>query len=208
MLISRTSDSPTTKARMSEATTLTALFESLDAVGEGERLSIGEVLSVIGARGYGPLVLVLALIAALPTGAVPGIPTICGVCIALVSAQLVFGKAVPWLPKRLKRLSIERSRYKQVSYRIKPWTRRIDQLVRPRLTALTEGAATRLIGVAGVALGLCMIPLEVIPFAAAAPAMAIALTGLGLTGRDGVWVLAGLVPAGLAVWLIIGLLGG
>ena len=34
------------------------------------------------------------------------------------------------------------------------------------------------------------------------------LTGLGLTGRDGVWVLAGLVPAGLAVWLIARLLGG
>ena len=61
MLIFRTSEFPSPKARMSEATTLTALFESLDAVGEGERLSIGEVLRVIGARGYGPLVLVLAL---------------------------------------------------------------------------------------------------------------------------------------------------
>jgi hypothetical protein len=191
---------------MGEPTTLTALLESLDSApseaGDENRLSIDEILTVIGERGYGPLLLILALVAALPTGAVPGIPSVCGVSIALISAQLVFGKSYPWLPAKLRRLSIERSRYKQVSRRLTPWTRRLDRLVRPRLYALVEGVSTRLIGVACVVLGLCMIPLEIIPFAAAAPAFAIALMGLGLTGRDGFWVLAGIVPAGLAAWFV------
>lgn len=191
---------------MSEATTLTALLESLDATpggaGDGDRLSIGEILTVIGERGYGPLVLMLALIAALPTGAVPGIPSVCGISIALVSTQLVFGKKYPWLPNRLRRLAIQRERYRQVSRRLEPWTRRLDRLVRPRLHGLIEGVATRLIGVACVVLGVCMVPLEIIPFAAAAPALAIALMGLGLTGRDGCWVLAGAVPAALAGYFV------
>ena len=195
---------------MGEQTTLTGLLESLDSSAHAkadnpdsaDRLSIGEVLEVIGERGYGPLVLILALIAALPTGAVPGIPSVCGISIALVSTQLIFGKAHPWLPKRLRRLAIERQRYRQVSRRLIPWTRRIDRLVRPRLTVLVQGASTRLIGLACVALGLCMVPLEILPFAAAAPALGIALMGLGLTGRDGFWVLAGLVPAGLAAYFV------
>ena len=123
-------------APMGQQPTLTGLLESLDSSADAkaesnsaaDRLSIGEVLQVIGERGYGPLVLILALIAALPTGAVPGIPSVCGISIALVSTQLIFGKAHPWLPKRLRRLSIERHRYRQVSRRLTPWTRRIDRI--------------------------------------------------------------------------------
>ncbi len=192
---------------MSQHTTLTALLQALEADGEGRRLSLGEVLTVIGERGYGPLVLILALIAALPTGAVPGVPSVCGISIALVSTQLVFGKRYPWLPRRLKEMSIERRHYSSVADRITPWTRRLDRLVQPRLPWLTAGVATRIIGLVCVGLGLCMIPLEVLPFAAAAPATAIAMMGMGLTGRDGAWVLAGLVPAGVGLWFVLKLVG-
>ncbi|GAB3675288.1 exopolysaccharide biosynthesis protein [Salinisphaera aquimarina] len=192
---------------MSEPTTLTALLQTLESDGEGPQLSLGEVVAVIGERGYGPLVLMLALIAALPTGAVPGVPSVCGISIALVSMQLVFGKRYPWLPARMRRLAIERQHYARVADRITPWTRRLDRLVRPRLHWFTHGLATRVIGLACVALGLCMIPLEVLPFAAAAPATGIAMMGLGLTGKDGFWVLAGLAPAGLGLWFLFKLFG-
>lgn len=191
---------------MSESTTLTALLETLETSGDGPKLSLGEIVAVIGERGYGPLMLVLALIATLPTGAVPGVPSICGISIALLSAQLALGKRHPWLPQRLLDLSVGRRRYVQAAERITPWTRRIDRLVRPRFPGFTDGVAARFIGLACLGLGLCMIPLEIIPFAAAAPATAIALMGLGLTGKDSIWVLAGLVPAALGVWLVVGLI--
>ena len=198
----------TATAGMSDPTTLTELLETLETSGDGPRLSLGEVVAVIGERGYGPLVLMLALIATLPTGAVPGVPSICGISIALVSAQLALGKRHPWVPRRLRELSIERQHYAQVADNVMPWTRRIDRLVRPRLHRLADGVAARVIGLACIGLGLCMIPLEIIPFAAAAPASAIVLMGMGLTGRDGAWVLAGLVPAALGIWLAVGLLPG
>lgn len=192
---------------MSQPTTLTELLETLETSGEGERLTMGEVLSVVGERGFGPLVMILALIAALPTGAVPGVPSICGISIALVSAQLVFGKHYPWLPARLTRVSIDRKRYAQVADRITPWTQRVDRLVRPRLALFTHDVAARVIGLVCVALGLCMIPLEILPFAAAAPAAGIACMGMGLAGKDGFWVLLGLLPAGLGVYFVADLIG-
>jgi len=190
-----------------EGVTLTALLEQLEDSGEGSKLSMNNVMDAIGERGYAPLTLILALIAALPTGAVPGVPTVCGVSIALVSIQLVFGKRYPWLPAKLRHASIQRERYAKVAERIKPWTRRLDRMVKPRLGMLVEGWAVRAIGLLFVGLAVCMPPLEILPFAAAAPAGAIALISLGLAGRDGLWVLLGLVPAGLGAWLLYGLLG-
>lgn len=191
---------------MERGITLTALLETLESSGEGEQLTLGEVLSTIGERGFAPLTLILSLIAILPTGAVPGVPTVCGVSIALVSIQLVFGKRSPWLPKKLRGLAIRRTRYIEVAEKIRPWTQRIDRLVKPRLHWLVEGMAARLVGLLFVLLALCMPPLELLPFAAAAPGGAIALISLGLAGRDGLWVLLGLIPAALGGWLVMGVI--
>lgn len=185
--------------------TLTTLLEILESSSDSERLTLGEVLATIGERGYAPLTLMLALIAILPTGAVPGVPTVCGISIALVSIQLVFGKRYPWLPKKMRAMSISRTRYTKVAERVRPWTRRIDRLVSPRLHWLVEGAATRALGALFVVLALCMPPLEILPFAAAAPGGAVALISLGLAGRDGLWVLLGLLPAAFGGWLVYGL---
>lgn len=190
---------------MERGITLTTLLEILESSGDSEQLTLDEVLATIGERGYAPLTLILSLIAILPTGAVPGVPTVCGASIALVSIQLVFGKRYPWLPKKLRRMSISRTRYIKVAERVRPWTRRIDRLVKPRLHWLVEGAASRVVGLLFVVLALCMPPLEILPFAAAAPGGGIALISLGLAGRDGLWVLLGLIPAAVGAWLIYGL---
>lgn len=187
---------------MSETITLTSVLDKLEHDTGGERLAMTEVLHVIGNRGYGPLLLIVALLAILPTGIIPGLPSVCGLSIALIASQLAIGKRSPWLPRRLRRLSIERDRFTQVAARVRPFTRRLDRFVRPRLTVLTEGVATRVIALTCIVLGLTMIPLELIPFGAAAPGGAIALMALGLSGRDGLWVLLGIVPAAAGAWLV------
>lgn len=192
--------------RFDNSISLTALIEQLEHSGESGRLSIDNVMNAIGARGYAPLTLILALIAILPTGAVPGVPTVCGVCILLISSQLAVGKRYPWLPARLRRLAIDRARYARVAEHIKPWSRRLDRLVKPRLEVLVEGWSVRVIGLLFMLLAACMPPLELLPFAAAAPGGAIALISLGLAGRDGLWVLLGLLPAALGAWLVLGIL--
>ncbi|WP_423821533.1 exopolysaccharide biosynthesis protein [Salinisphaera sp. SPP-AMP-43] len=193
-------------ARVERGITLTALLEMLESSGDSDQLNMGEVLATIGERGYAPLTLMLSLIAILPTGAVPGVPTVCGISIVLISSQLVLGKRSPWLPKKLRQMSISRARYIQVAKRIRPWTKRLDRLVKPRLQWLVEGPAARLIGLLFVVLALCMPPLEILPFAAAAPGGGIALISLGLAGRDGLWVILGLLPAAFGGWLVYGLI--
>lgn len=180
---------------MSDQVSLTLLIDELQDSSSGQTLTLDDVLSVVGERGFGPLILIISLIALLPTGGVPGVPTACALCVVLLAGQLVAGKHRPWLPARLRRLAIDRHRYKRVAERIKPWTQRIDRLLKPRLVHLTDGWMVRVVGAAVLLIALCMPPLELVPFAAAGPAAALVLIGLGITARDGIWVLFGLVPA-------------
>lgn len=187
---------------VNEAITLTRLIDKLESETDGDRLPLAEVLRVIGNRGYGPLLLIVSMLAVLPTGVIPGLPSICGLTIALIAAQLAWGWDSPWLPYRMRKLSIERRRFTENAERVRPVTRRLDRFVKPRLTILVHGIAVRGLAVICIILGLLMIPLELIPFAVIAPGSAIALIGLGLSGHDGLWVIAGFVPAVAGFWLV------
>lgn len=191
---------------MNEAITLTVLLDKLECETGGDRLSLAEVLQIIGNRGYGPLLLVVSLLAILPTGVIPGLPSVCGLSIVLIASQLALGRPFPWLPQRMRRLAIGRQHFVETAHRIKPITRRLDRFVKPRLTVLIHGVAVRALAIICIMLGLLMIPLELLPFAVIAPGSAVLLIGLGLSGHDGLWVIAGIVPAIVGFGLVYTLL--
>lgn len=166
------------------ATNLSELLQQLDAI-DGDEVSLGEVVAQLEHRGYGPMLLGPGLIAMLPTGAIPGVPTACGLLIALIAAQLLFGRHHPWLPKPLREVSFSRQRFAGGVERVMPIARHIDRFIRPRLTFITDWPFTRIVAGVCVFLGLGMIPLELLPFAALGPATAIVFASLALSARDG-----------------------
>ncbi|SHF42158.1 Uncharacterized conserved protein [Modicisalibacter ilicicola DSM 19980] len=188
---------------MTERITLTRLLEQLDESGTGEMLRLQDIVDNFDSRGFGPLLVLPALIVLLPTGAIPTIPTLCGLFIATLAGQLALGKTSPWLPRRLGRRGISHDRFHRAVTRLKPWTERFDKLLKPRLQAFANPLSRRLIAALAVMLALSMIPLELLPFAAALPALAIALMGLGLAAEDGLVMLIGLaVVIGGGVFLL------
>ena len=71
-------------------------------------------------------------------------PTLSALLIMLVAGQLVFGKRAPWVPGRLRQMSFERARFRAAVEKVRPWTERIDRLLKPRLRALTVWPFNRL----------------------------------------------------------------
>ncbi|WP_353979177.1 exopolysaccharide biosynthesis protein [Salinicola endophyticus] len=192
---------------MAERLKLTAIFDTLDERVEDDTITLGDIVETFNSRGFGPVVLIPGLIALLPTGGVPGVPSLCGIFIALMAVQLVLGRRAPWLPRRLARRGISHARWHRIAARAKPWTRRIDRLLQPRLTWLLGSLTQRLLALLMTLLGLSMMPLELLPFAAALPALAIVVMALGLTAGDGLMMLAGLLITlggglGLGIWLL------
>lgn len=178
---------------MPKKTNLTEFLEALNQAVESGHISLGDIVQAFEQRGFGPLLLAPALIVLLPTGAIPGVPTVCALFICLVDGQLLLGRRYPWLPKKLRTFSIGRDKFQSAVKKAKPITKRIDYVIRSRLTGFIEPPASYIIAVLSIFLALTMIPLELVPFAAAAPAAAIAFFALGLTAKDGLLVIVGLV---------------
>ncbi len=181
---------------------ITDVLEDIAQQAHEDRLSAGDIVGAFEHRGFGPLLLAPGLLALLPTGAVPGVPTVVGLLIVLVAGQMILGRDAPWIPQRLRDASIQASKYQRVYQKVAPVTRAIDKVLRPRLGVLVRPPAPRLIAIVCVVLALSMAPLELIPFMGAVPALVISLLGLGLTAEDGV-----VVALGLAI-LILGVTGG
>lgn len=177
---------------------------------EGEKVSLGRILDHVGHRSHGPFLLVPALIAFLPTGAIPTMPTIMGLTLIIVAVQVLLAGDHVWLPRRLERLSIRKTRVSSAMKKARPWAQRLDAILSPRLRILTGRFAARIVAVVVIALALLMPPLEFLPFATAMPSSAVVILSIGLTVGDGVWVLTGLVLAaiflGVGTWLAIGVI--
>lgn len=175
------------------------LLDELDQCADrsGDKVSVEEIMDAVGRRSFGPLLLIAGLLGMTPVAAVPGAPTVIAVIILLMSVQLLFGRKTVWLPRFLLKLAVKAEKLKKgVRVARKP-ARFVDRLIKPRLQGLTRPLADRLVALACTLLAIATPPLELLPFVAFFPAMAVAVFGLGLIARDGVLVLLGfLITAG------------
>ncbi|ARU28001.1 hypothetical protein CBR65_11495 [Cellvibrio sp. PSBB006] len=192
---------------MEKEMNLTAVLDEIEENIDGDKITFGKIVDEFEDRGYGPLLLIAALFIMLPTGGIPGIPTLLAVIIIFIAAQLTWGRSTPWLPNKLRSISFDKAKFSSAANKLKPVTRKIDYVLRPRLKRFAKKPMTRIIGAVIIVLCLFMPFLEIIPFADVIPSSSIVIISLGLTARDGVFTLVGLSAAfimlgGAAIWLL------
>ncbi len=173
--------------------TLAGLLDHIERTCAREpRVSLEELREAVGARSFGPLLLLVGLAALTPLGVIPGIPTLFAITIILIALQLAIGRDAAWMPGWLLRRSVSGGKLRKAI----AWARRpagwLDRVVKPRLARFTGTAWRRASAFGGVLIALAIPPLELVPFGVGAPAFAITLLGLALTARDGVLLLASL----------------
>ena len=150
-----------------------------------EDITVGCVIDQLSRRSFGPLLIVPALVQASPLGGIPGMPIISGLLLILISAHMLVARHQLWVPDVLRKRSLNREKLRQGLRRLVDWLDLIAPLLRPRLEWLVSGPAFYLTSVICLLLSLSIIPLGLIPFAAAIPSLALAFIGLGLMLRDG-----------------------
>ncbi|MAM35047.1 MAG: exopolysaccharide biosynthesis protein exod [Micavibrio sp.] len=170
------------------------LIKKLAEETSGDEISIKEINEVAGYQGFGPLLLVPALITALPTGAIPLVPDMCGLFICLVSGQIIMGRKKTWLPAKLANFSIKKQKFNESIEKADPFIGFLDSLFKPRFALLADNVIARyLIALMSVILGLAMFPLGFIPFAVFPAALILLFFSIGLTTKDGLMVALGLI---------------
>ncbi|MDR3472371.1 MAG: exopolysaccharide biosynthesis protein [Devosia sp.] len=164
------------------------------------KLSLGEMLDRIErGDGPGPVVFILTLPILLPLP--PGVSMVLALPLLLVAPQIVIGRREIWLPKALSRRTIKREPLIALIKRILPPLERVEKIVRPRLRFLTGRVGASMVGVACTLLAVVLV--LPIPFANLVPALALGAFSIGLTRKDGLFVLAGYGLIAVAIGVIV-----
>ena len=182
---------------------LDELLDRLEEPVEQEgRTTVRTLMETVGEPSFGPLLVTIGLAGVTPLSGVPTVPSLLAVCAMLVSLQLVFGRKHFWLPRFILDRHVTRGRLRASTRLVRKPARVVDRVIKPRLSFLTGGLANRLVALVVTVIALAVPPLELLPFAAALPSLAILAFGLGLIARDGLLVLIALLISGTSLFLV------
>lgn len=179
---------------------LSELFaRTLDANDDG-MVVLGEVLDKAGDRGYGFLLILLAIPAFIPI-LPPGTSGVLGALMSVVALQMLFGLRQPWFPKRWRARVLSPKVVRAIQTRGVALLRKIERVSHPRGRRFTRnGVILRLSALIVIALALVLS--SPMPFMNTLPALGVLLIGVGLANHDIYFLSAGWL-IGLSVALIV-----
>jgi hypothetical protein len=164
------------------------ILEDLGRNWPQERISLGDIESALGDRGFGLMLLVFTLPALIPV-----ISAIAVIPLALLAAQLTLGMEKPWLPKAILQRSASKADFQRTVEKVLPYLLRAEKVLKPRYLLLASTHAERVIGLICLLLTL-LLPLPW-PFGNLMVAAPLIVLALALIERDGLFALAGFVLA-------------
>ncbi|MBX9990277.1 exopolysaccharide biosynthesis protein [Phreatobacter oligotrophus] len=178
------------------------VFRGLKTIGSGERISLGELTTSLGDRGFGLLVLIFALPNIIPM--IPGVSTVSGVVIALVGLQMMIGRHAPWMPGFVAEKSMPREQLAAMVDRTVSWVERLERVAQPRWTGMTRGPMHVVLGAMFVLLGAILaLPLSWI--GNFPPGVALVVLSIGMLEEDGLLVALGHAIGIVATLLVLAL---
>lgn len=178
------------------------VFRGLKTIGSGERISLGELTTSLGDRGFGLLVLIFALPNIIQM--IPGVSTVSGVVIALVGLQMMIGRHAPWMPGFVAEKSMPREQLAAMVDRTVSWVERLERVAQPRWTGMTRGPMHVVLGAMFVLLGAILaLPLSWI--GNFPPGVALVVLSIGMLEEDGLLVALGHAIGIVATLLVLAL---
>ncbi|MEM8988401.1 MAG: exopolysaccharide biosynthesis protein [Pseudomonadota bacterium] len=165
-------------------------------------VSLGRIFDRMEERGFGLMLLILALPCCLPF--VYLLPQLVAGPMLLLAGQMAAGRHAPWLPEKVRARSFPISSLRDVVNRSRRYVGWFEKLSRPRLLSLSSHKASRVIGL--LMMPPCASILVPLPLTNTLPGIGVAIAAVGLIERDGLLILLGLT-IGLG-WVLLLLLGG
>lgn len=164
-----------------------------------EEVTLSDILTLAGERVFGFLFIILSLPSALPIPA-PGYSIPFGILMFLLAIQLIIGKTIPWLPKKMMTSSMKLKMVQSLLKKGLPWLKKIENLSKPRMSYICVSSTGKF--VIGIMIALMAISMMIpIPGTNTLPAIGIFVTAFGLQEEDGFITLGGLAICLLGIIL-------
>lgn len=168
------------------------ILDRLRSMQQQPHITVGDLLRSFGAASFVPALMVPALIVVSPLSGIFFLPTICGLTMALIAAQMLIGRAYPWLPGIILARGLSGDRIGRMVARLDGWGKWVDRRTRPRLMVFARWPLSLLAPLGCFVSGLSMPFLELVPFSSSILGAAIVCFSVSILSRDGVFLLAGL----------------
>lgn len=156
---------------------------------QGRRVAVHEMSVILNNRGFGALLLLPCIIELLPTGSIPGVPSMCAIIIILLAMQVLMGRRHPWVPDRIKNMTFNHEKIENGLDKAQPYIKWLDRQARPRWTFMASHKAEQVAALMIIALACTFFPLELVPFASSIPSFTIAMFAIGFLTKDGLLLL-------------------
>ena len=182
------------------------ILQQITEMSQGrDRVSVDNILDAIGRRSFGPLLVFLGLVLAVPgVGDIPGVPIVFGSIVILTVGQQLFGRKHIWLPQWLLNRSIKQKYVeKTFSYAKKP-ARYVDSVTTERLSILVDTKISwYLSALACLSIALVTPAMEVVLLSANVAGVCFFLFGLAYMAHDGLVMLISFLLYGGLVTLMV-----
>ena len=170
-----------------------------------DRLPIADLMAAMEGVGFGLAVMIFAFGILIPLP--PPFPSLISVPLVIFSLQMMAGFKSPKLPQRFAKLTVKRSTLATLVRKASPYIRRVEGILRPRLSFMTTPFAERVVGFFVFTFStFILLPMPLSNFI---PGFGILIIAFGLLGNDGLAVICGIVIGitGLAISITAVLLG-
>ncbi|KAF0094573.1 MAG: Exopolysaccharide synthesis ExoD [Puniceicoccaceae bacterium 5H] len=173
-------------------------FRNLLAGSENQPLNLGSLVDRVGEKGFGMLLVLLALPSALPIPA-PGYSTPFGIMLAILAGQMIVGKRMPVFPERFRKMRLNRKLAdNMLSFAAKVFAK-LEWFIRPRMKWIGGRMGQSMMG--WLVLVMACLMILPIPYTNTFPAMVIFLIGIGLMEEDGLFSIFACIVGAFAVAL-------
>ena len=166
-------------------------------------LSIQEITTAVGEKGFGLLLVVLSLPSALPVPA-PGYSTPFGIVIALVALQLSFSRRTLWLPRMLANIRIKPKLAHSMLSSASNFLLKVERYIKPRQRWIRSRLGQ--LGLSIVIIIMAFLMMLPVPLTNTFPAIVIFIIGVGLAEEDGLLALGAFFIGCFALFLYAGII--
>ncbi len=167
----------------------TQVLEDVVNQSSADRVLIKDLVDAMDAVGFGLAIMIFAFGIIIPLP--PPFPSIISIPLVLFSAQMMAGYKSPKLPKRFSNLSVKRSVLAMLIKRSAPYIRRVEKILKPRLSFVFYEGMERVVGFFIFLFStFVLLPMPLSNFI---PGLGVLIISFGLLGKDGLVTILGII---------------
>lgn len=147
------------------------------------RIPLYELIERLNKRSFGAALLFLALPNVFFIALIPGLSTLFGIPICLISIQMILSRPYLWLPQKITHFTLSKEQGLHIIEKFKSFLEKTEHYTHPRLLFWQTSIGERFSGFIGLILGI-IITLP-IPFGNVIGGAILGLMAIGIMEKDG-----------------------